>query len=269
MILFEEQEHKYFHQDNPDKKWLSVSGLFDLVKNKFDTVSISEKYAKKGKEKILKDISEKWNLSLEECYKQWGHLEFTPEDIQRLWLEKSKSALSRGTTWHKDIEKSLLEKGCKKGYLEEGIYRKSIPLDDLEQGEYIELIIPYPRLSIVGTADRVKILPNKEFIIRDWKSDAKLEYKGTPYYDDKYKEKRVRKLLPPLHHIDDVNGQHYNVKESLYIYFLESYGYTFKEGFIDHVIFDKDLPIGIVTYPIDYLKKEVHTLLNHFKKKNG
>jgi hypothetical protein len=266
-LYFEEIEHKYFCKELPAQKWISVSGLFDMVKPKFDSEAISINYSKKGKNAILQDLAKKWELTIEEAIEKWGHLEFTPEQIRTIWEEKKDKGLARGTAFHKAVEKKLLNRDGIAGNQIEGEYRKSLDLKNLTPGKYIELIIPYPVLFLTGTADRVEIFPNKEFIIRDWKSDNKLEYKGTAYFDPKIKEKKVRKLLPPLNHLDDVNGVHYNVKESLYIYFLESYGYKFKEGWIDHVQFEKDEPVGIVEYPITYLKKEVINLLNWYKLK--
>lgn len=267
-ILFEESKHKYFCLEQPERKFVSVSGLFDMIKPKFDSIGISEKYAAKGKDFILEDLAKKQRLSIEQVLEKYGHLDFTPEDIRTIWSTYSDERKKHGTKWHKDQEKLLLSRNGKRGTEIKGEFTKSINLNNLVSGEYIELIIPYPRLWLVGTADRIEILPNKEFIIRDWKTDSKLEYKGTAYYDKKYNEKRIRKLLPPLQHIDDINGQHYNIKESLYIYFLESYGYKFKEGYIDHVQFDNnDEPIGVIQYPIEYMKKEVINLLNWYKNK--
>lgn len=264
-LLFEEKEHKYFIPQLPDQKWLSVSGLFDLVKPKFDSITISENYAKKGKDAILIDLAKKWELSLDEAKEKWGHLDFTPEDIREIWTEKKDKGLERGTLFHKLAEKRLLSREGKPGATEEGNYRKSLDLRLLEPGKYIELIIPYPQLFLTGTADRIHIFSDKTFEIRDWKTDNKMEYQGTAYFDPKIKERKIRKLNPPLQHLHDVNGVHYNVKESLYIYFLESYGYKFKEGWIDHVQFEKDEPVGVVEYPITYLKKEVINLLNWYK----
>jgi hypothetical protein len=33
-LYFEEIEHKYFCKELPAQKWISVSGLFDMVKHK-------------------------------------------------------------------------------------------------------------------------------------------------------------------------------------------------------------------------------------------
>ena len=267
MILFEEIEHEYFEEEIPDEKWLSVSGLFDLVKKKFDTKERSEAYSKKGKEWILKDLAAKWEISHEEAFERWGHLGFTPEDIRNIWSSKADIGKARGTKWHKEVEQKLLSSGGLRGSHLQGKYTKSIDLFNLKKGDYIELIIPYPELKLVGTADRVKILDNNRFIIRDWKTDKELKYQGTAYYDKKSGTKKVQKLLPPLSHIDDVNGNHYNIKESLYIYFLEQYGYEFEEGWIDHVLFDGDEGINIVEYPITYMKKEVKNLLTWYQSK--
>lgn len=269
-ILFNDFDHRYFIKEKPEIKLVSVSGLFDMVKPKFDSEAYSKTYAEKGKDKILKDLAKKWEITDTQAFEKWGHLEMTQQDIKDIWEEKKTIGLARGTKWHKDIENTLLGKGGKRGTSIEGSYTRAINMNELEAGkEYVELIIPYLSQFLIGTADRVQILPNKEFIIRDWKSDAKLEYKGTAFYNKYLNEKIVRKLLPPLSHLDDVNGVHYNIKESLYIFFLESYGYKFKEGWIDHVQFDlQGEPVGITEYPITYMKKEVMNLLNWYKTKS-
>lgn len=265
MILFEEIEHKYFEENFPEEKWLSVSGLFDLVKRKFDSKERSEAYSKKGKEWILNDLAIKWEISLEESNQKWGHLELNPEDIRNIWESKATIGKAKGTRWHKEVEQKLLSNGGIRGTQIQGIYTKSIDLFNLKKGDYIELIIPYPELKLVGTADRVKILDGNKFIIRDWKTDKELKYYGTAYYDKKSGTKKVQKLLPPLSHVEDVNGNHYNIKESLYIYFLEQYGYEFQEGWIDHVIFEEDKGVNVIEYPITYMKKEVQNLLTWYK----
>lgn len=267
-IRFYEPTHQYFCLEEPERPFTSVSKLFDMVKPKFDSISISENYSKKGRDAILNDLAVKWNLTLEEAKEKWKDIEFTPENIRLIWEEKKNIGLARGTKWHKDIEQKLLKRGGKRGTTIEGEYTIPISLKELQPGNYIELMIPYLPQWLIGTADRVEILPNKEFIIRDWKSDRELSYKGTAYFNPNTKKKEVKKLLAPLNHLDDVNGIHYNVKESLYIYFLESYGYKFVEGWIDHVQFDENNePVGIVEYPIEYLKNEVKSLLNWYKNK--
>ncbi len=267
-LYFEPNEHKYFIQEQPNIKLTSVSNLFDMVKPKFDSDKHAKAYSEKGRDKILQDLSKKWDLTKEETLAKFGHLEFTPEDIKAIWKDKSTTSLARGTAYHKAREDESLLKGAKRGTTIEGNYTKAINLKDLVPGEYIELIIPYLPQFLIGTADKVFILSNKEFIIRDFKTDAKIEYTGTAYYNKYTGDKVVEKLLPPLSHLPNVNGVCYNIKESLYIYFLESYGYKFKEGWIDHVQFNKEGEVtGTTEYPITYMKKEVINLLNWFKTK--
>jgi hypothetical protein len=266
-ILFSEPEHRYFCPEIPQKKFISVSGLFDLVKEKFDSVGQSEKYATKGKEVILKDLAKKWKLSLGEARAKWGHLQFTPEDIRAIWKEKADIGKARGTAWHKKVEEDLLKGGGKRGTKVVGEHTQAIDLSNLEAGDYIELIIPYFPAWLIGTADRVRINADKTFFIRDWKTDVELTYQGTAYFDLNTGSRKVRKLLPPLNHLDDVNGVGYNVKESLYILFLESHGYKFAGGIIDHVLFEGDEMVNIVEYPITYLKKEAQNLVRWYKEK--
>lgn len=271
-ILFSESDHRYFIKEMPDKKLVSVSGLFDLVKPKFDSETLSKKYSEKPRETIIKDLGKKWGLNKSAAELKWGHLDFTPEVIRSIWEEKKKIGLERGTKWHKGIEEELLNKGNRKGTVQNGEYTEALDVRNLTPGEYIELVIPYLPQWLIGTADRVIIHDNKEFTIRDWKLDGEMNFESKAYFNSKTKESTKSKLLSPLQHIDNVNGMHYNVKESLYIYFLEGLGYKFKEGFIDHVVlnegYDNDnfdsSKVKITSYPITYLKKEIETLLKWY-----
>ena len=168
-IRFRESDHKYFTLEEPDKPFVSVSGLFDMIKPKFDSIGISERYASKPRKKIIEDLAKKWNLTVNQAEEKWKGVEFTPEVIREIWEEKKNIGLARGTKWHKDIEQKLLNRGGKRGTSIDGEYTVHIDIKSLSPGHYIELMIPYIPLWLIGTADRVEIHSDKTFTIRDWK----------------------------------------------------------------------------------------------------
>lgn len=265
-ILFRDSDHKYY-LEGTDKTLTSVSKFFETFKYKFDAFNFAEEYAKKGKDAILADLSKKWKISLSEAEDKWGHLDFTGEDIRNIWQEKSRIATERGTAFHKKMEDAQIVKGAIKGSKEfdkNNVY--SIDVSDLNPGVYVELIIPYLPSWLIGTADYVEIFPNKEFCIRDFKTDEKMEFKGTAFFNPTKRIREVKKLKPPINHIDDCNGQIYNLKMSCYCFFLEAYGYKFKEGWIDHVENVGQPNEKIVSYPMTYLKKEVMSMLKFYRK---
>lgn len=70
-IRFRESDHKYFTLEEPDKPFVSVSGLFDMIKPKFDSIGISERYASKPRKKIIEDLAKKWNLTVNQAEEKW------------------------------------------------------------------------------------------------------------------------------------------------------------------------------------------------------
>lgn len=243
-LQFIPETHTYQLKEKPEIKFTSVSKLIEQVKPKFDADYWSEKKAKER------------GITKEEILKEW-------DDIKRTALEK-------GTKYHKEFEQKLLQgKKTHPSIEQEGI-KQAHDLTNLSPGIHPELIIYNLRYGIVGTADIVELYDDKSFIIEDHKTSRKIEFKGFMKYDPKYKEKREVKMLSPLQHLGDVEGIHYTLQLSLYAWMLEQFGYTCKSLIIHHVIFDEyDEPCNIVDYPLTYMKKEVVNLLNWYKNKNN
>lgn len=266
-ILFTEENHKYFIKEKPDFKFVSISGLINLIKQEFDTKTEAKKYSEKGKDKILKDLIKKWGLSTEEAITKWGHLEMTPEDIEAIWLEKKDTSLVKGTTHHVFREdQSIRFEG---GYpiLYDGDIKQAYPLRDLKPGLYPELIIHNLEYGLIGTADRIKIYPDKTFEVFDYKTNQKIEFQGFKKYDKTLGFTVEQKLKRPVNHLSDSNGIKYTIQLSCYAYMLEQFGYTCKGLTLNHVILDDDGNlVNEIDYKLDYLKKEVVTLFNWFKK---
>ncbi len=133
---------------------------------------------------------------------------------------------------------------------------------------YIKSIEPVemvPTKCITVESDSHTYLVTRNYL-RTHNTDKEMKFKGTAFWNPLKKIKEVKKLKPPISHVDEVNGQIYNLKMSCYCYFLEAYGFKYRDGYIDHVEnvgTDKE---RIVSYPMTYMKKEVETMLKFYKK---
>lgn len=242
MIIFIPETHKYVLQSNPEVSFTSVSKILEIVKQPFDTDAIAEKTAKKR------------GVSKEEIIEEW-----------KLIKEK---ALTKGTKYHEAYEANLLkDKGVHPSTWIEG-KKYSHDLLKLQPGIHPELILYNLKYGVTGTADIVEIFEDKTFNIFDHKSSKKIEFQSFRKFDPIYKDRRPVMMRPPLQHLEDANGIHYSLQLSLYAFFLEQVGYKCKNLTLHHVVFDdNDEPCNVIDYPVEYLKKECFTLLNHFKNK--
>lgn len=240
-IIFDPVRHAYYPEAYPTKLFTSVSKLIEMVKPKFE------------KDRISKDYAIKHGLSQEEVLEKWA-------------LE-NKVAIDKGKAYHAQQEEILKEAGAKPGQIQDGEISRAIDINNLQPGTYSELIIPYVPQWLIGTADVIQIHDNGEFSIIDFKSNKALTFTGKAFYNKKIGRAVVEKMLPPMSHLDNVNGNHYNLQLSLYSYFLESYGFKLKEGIIRHVIFDEQGNTTDKDYALVYMKKEVENLLKWYKLK--
>lgn len=239
-LKFSEPDHRYYFEEEPDIKLTSVSTLIGMYHEKFD----SDKHSKR--------IAEKRGLTQEEVLKEW-------ED------KKVKSQI-KGTLYHKKKEDEILSKAGVFRHNEEGGTKQAFDITELKPGIYPELIVYHPYYNIVGTADLVEIFEDKTFYLEDHKSNEKLEFTGYPVFNKKTMKREPKKMYPPLQHLDDCSGIHYTIQLSAYAFILEEAGYECKGLQINHVLFDEDeQDIMVVNYPINYLKKEVRNLFEHFK----
>lgn len=242
MVIFLPDEHKYVLQTNPDFKFTSVSKLLELVKQPFEADKIAEK---KAKERGI-----------------------TKEEVLQEWLDIKNKSLSKGTAYHEQYEAKLLEgKNVHPSIWQEG-KKYAHDLTKLKIGIHPELILYSLKYGVTGTADIVEIFDDKTFDLKDHKTSKKIEYQSFKKFDPIYKDRKPVMMQPPLQHLEDANGWHYSLQLSLYAYMLEQFGYTCNSLTIHHVLFDEnDEPCNVVDHPVQYLKKEAHTLLNHFKNK--
>lgn len=125
--------------------------------------------------------------------------------------------------------------------------RMEIPLDE----EY----------QLVGVADLISIHSDGTADIIDWKSDDDgIKFKS--YYD--VAKKQAKKLKYPMSKLDDVNGVHYQLQLSLYMYMLLKLRPELKPGKLK-IVWVKDMKVRKV-YEVEYLEKEVEKLLKWYLK---
>jgi hypothetical protein len=240
MVIFIPEEHKYVLQSDPNISFTSVSKVLESVKQPFDTDTIAASTAKKRG--------------------------VTKEEILEEWRVIKEAALTKGTAYHEAFEAKLLEgKNVHPSNWTDG-KKYAHNLVNLAPGVHPELILYNLKYGITGTADIVEIYEDKSFSLKDHKTSKKIEFQSFRKFDPIYKDRRPVMMRPPLQHLEDCNGYHYTLQLSLYAFFLEQFGYKCKELILHHVIFDENNePCNVIDYPLEYLKKECHTLLNHFK----
>lgn len=259
-IKFIEQDHRYLTED--DKELISVSKFTEQFKDKVDWDAIAAKVAKRDK--------------------------VTKQEILDKWANKRDKSASIGTLYHSIREQELLSQdkpifynvpcGTLQCEHKDGL-KYSIPISKLEDNTvYPELMIYDLDYMICGQSDKV-IVANKKIHIWDYKTDAEIKFSA---YSSTWV--KPKKLLSPLQHLDDANGNLYSIKMSLYMYLLwkANKGYL-KPGdiIIEHVHLRRDptndnIPILVDGKPVvdkiekitlPYRKKEVQAMLETIKQK--
>lgn len=131
----------------------------------------------------------------------------------------------------------------------------------------IEVVDTVPTKCIEVESDTHCYLVGYSFI-KTHNTNEKLEFKGFPVFDPISKTRSPKKMLPPVSHLEDANGNHYALQLSIYAYILESYGYRCTGLYLDHLILnDNDEIINEKEYKVPYLKREVKSILSFLKSK--
>lgn len=189
-------------------------------------------------------------------------------EILESYKVKNREACERGTKIHNTLENLFYDKDEKhiRKYagggnftVKNGDYRL-----DADRVIYPEFLISYEfdkYLRTSGQIDYLQIIDN-QVVIRDWKTNAKIDKES--YYDKTTKSKQ--KMKYPLNHLDDCTWIHYCLQLSTYAYMLEKIkpSLKIKHLYINH--FDHD---GNETeYECPYLKDDVIKMLLHYRKIN-
>jgi hypothetical protein len=248
-LLFSESDHRYFMPEMPEVKFTSVTKLIGMYHEEFDLEKMAERTAKKRG--------------------------VTAEEIKAEWAAGNKASLDRGHLYHAHKEEKAYKRKDKpifKAEITQEGYKKAFDITDLKPGVYPELIVYLPEFGVLGTSDHVEIYEDFTFDVEDYKTNKKLEFTGYPVWNPKTMQREPKKMLTPLQHLDDCHGIHYSLQLSLYAYMLEEAGYTLRPNGlkIHHALFDESSnSVDLVTYPLNYLRKEVISLLKHFKQNNS
>ena len=247
-ILFDEELHKYFYKEAPELKLTSVSKIIEMYHEEFDTEKVAEKTAaKRG---------------------------VTKESLIEEWKKTNSDAIKRGHAYHFYKEQKYLKQGKINGlkvfaHETDQNLKKGFDITKLVPGIYPELIVDLPEFQVIGTADYIEIFEDGTFILEDHKTNGKLESEGFKVWDPVSKTKKSKMMYAPISHIHHCNLGHYSIQLSIYAFALEEAGFNLRPNglTINHVLFDEDgTAVDTIPYKLNYLKKEVKNLLNHFKQ---
>lgn len=211
----------------------------------------------------------------------------TVEQLLQKWANKRDKSAEAGTLFHQIKEQELLNTinpefygiECKQeeASYEDG-HKVSIPISELQNNTvYPELMTYDLDHMICGQADKVIVVKNT-INVWDYKTDMEISFVG---WSNQWTS--PRKLLKPLDHLDDCNGNIYAIKMSLYMYMLwKANKGKFKPGelIIEHVTLKRDqendnIPmiedgrpviLDIKQIKLPYLKKEVMAMLKTIKQ---
>ena len=254
-IKFIEKTHQYLTED--DRELISVSAFTERFKQKVDWKAV----AKRSAAKLTKEGTPT-----------------TAKELLAKWERKRNESAQIGTIYHTMREQELIDthnniKPCQ----HIGLDKWSIPINELINGTiYPELMIYDFDYMICGQSDKI-IVENNTIHVWDYKTDAEIKFKG---WSSEWV--KAKKLLKPLSHLDECNGNIYSIKMSMYMYLLwKANKGKLKVGdiVIEHVHLERDpdndnIPILVDGKPLvkkidiiklPYRKKEVENMLKTLK----
>jgi len=265
-LIFKADDHSYTSDDDPGRKWTSVTTLIHHFKEPFDQLKIAGFCSRKK--------TSKW-------------FEMEPEKIVEYWNKESERANMLGTWYHDQREKDVSScETIRREGVDLPIFKplfennvKVAPDQALVPGIYPEHFMYLKSAGICGQADRIEIVGDVVNVY-DYKTNKKIETEGYTNW-----EGITKKMLHPLEHLDDCNLIHYTLQLSFYMYMILKHNPNLKPGklTLQHIIFaveDEDefgFPINevdiagdpvikdIVLYEVPYLKNDIATLLNYIK----
>lgn len=256
-IKFIENTHQYLTEDNDEL--ISVSAFTEKFKPKVDWKAI----AKRSAAKLTKEGTPT-----------------TAKELLAKWEKKRIESAQVGTIYHAIREEELINSDCVTKQCEHvGTEKWSIPINELaDNTTYPELMIYDMDYMICGQSDKI-IVKDKTIHVWDYKTDQEIRFKG---WSSQWAP--AKKLLKPLAHLDECNGNIYSIKMSLYMYMLwKANKGKLKIGdiMIEHVHLERDpdndnIPILVDGKPVvkkieqiklPYRKKEVEAMLATLKTK--
>jgi hypothetical protein len=267
-VKFYSEKHKYESVDPIDNiNWVSATSLIHKFKEHFDAIKMSE-VCSKGKNPKYKGK--------------------TPEEIRELWAQENKRAINLGSWYHDQREKDLLS--CNTLTRNNNVLPIITPLMDGEvklapsqaliEGVYPEHMVYLKSIGVCGQADRVEVYDNQIHLF-DYKTNKEIKKEGFKEYNGK-----VKKMRPPLSHLDDCNFNDYALQLSIYMYIMHKHNFHLDIGMmqINHILFEIEKhdeqgnPIvcvdalgdpvvsKIIPYDVPYLKNEVIAMFKHIQQ---
>lgn len=276
-IVFEESTHKYWDENDLNKKFISVTTLIGKYEQPFNKefwsgykaiekcLPAAEWAAVKkvllGTMKITPEILETYNISTEDFDK-------AKQEILDDWKAKNQESCTRGTAIHAEIENSFYTAGKNCTVQKFGVggtfeCRKDYTELDLPYGIYPEYLISRISddgiLCVAGQID-LMIKNGNEITLVDHKTNKSIDQKS--FFNPI--TKKSAKMKYPLSKLDDCNFMHYSLQLSTYAWMLQKLNpdFVIKDLILNHY----DHEGNNTLYHCEYLKHEVELMLAHYKK---
>lgn len=254
-VKFFEKEHRYFCDE---QELISVSAFVKQFEAKKDWGKIADKYAKKN-----------------------GG---TGAEWTQKWKEKGEKSSIIGTFYHLIREQELMAQEhpeffgvvCNKLECEviDGVKYSNTITNLPSNTVFPEIIISDVDYGVCGQSDKV-ITTSTHIHVMDYKTDKEITFKA---FSSEWV--KPEKLLEPLQHLDNCNGNLYSLKMSLYMYMLCKKNKHLKAGkiIIEHIHLKRDeegipmlddagkpIVLKIDTIELPYRRMEVIDMLKHYK----
>ena len=253
MLRFREKDHRYEEIDNPSAKWIGVTTLINMFKEKFPDTRADDCSVKEGN--------------------PWYGI--SPEEIKRIWKEEADRSTSLGTWYHHMQEDIDYQNGA----------IQCCPVRDewkyagdqiLTEGVHPEYILYHPEYKVCGQADRPWIAGNIANL-QDYKSNKKITKRS-------WNGRKM--MLKPVAHLEECHLSTYSLQLSMYMYFMLYHNPNLVPGKLEiiHVKF-KEIGQNKYGYPIyeedgyggytvqsteiipcRYMEREVNDILEWYKK---
>ena len=203
--------------------------------------------------------------------KCFEHIDRAQYEINRAaldadWKKKNEESKATGIAAHEMIRNELATDifAARRDFGVEGEVQSNDIFMMSDGGLFPEQRMELPldeEYQLVGIADLISIHKDGTVDIIDWKTDEDgIRFKS--YYD--MAKKHAKKLKYPMSKLDDINGVHYQLQLSIYMYMLLKLRPELKPGKLK-IVWIKDMKVRKV-FEVEYLEKEVDQLLKwHLK----
>ena len=288
-LYFEEKDHRY--TDTLGNEYLSVTTLIGKYHEKFD-VKYWARIKAKEQGKTEKQILKEWDrIKNEACERGTNKHNGIEDAIKYLTMVESGRCVTVADIPNlipKPLDVERFKEATGNKY--EEIYRVFDFYIQRGYTIYSEIALFLIDYLISGTID-ILCIRDTDFVILDWKTNRDgLKFESGYYKKDKTTIPNQltnewvstdKRMLPPLGHMQDCNGNHYTMQLSLYAigvemilgipcvglglchigsaWKLNKYGQPFRD--VDGYHVDPDKPDTVNWYRIDYRRNEALAML--------